>query len=46
MKMVMSVSIDEDLYNKIKELREKKSLNISKWVRDLLKEALEKEFKS
>lgn len=42
----MSVSIDEDLYNKIKELREKKSLNISKWVRDLLKEALEKEFKS
>jgi len=43
---VISISIEEELYNKIKELRDKKAINVSKWISFLIKQALEKEFKS
>jgi len=43
---VISISLDEELYNKIQKLREEKAINVSKLVRNFLKEVVEKEFKS
>jgi len=44
MKKVLSISVDEDVYLKIRRLRQEKKLNISSFLNEKLKEIIRQEF--